>query len=113
MPNFSVNGTRKRIAQGTWQPPVRPGYPPAPVPPDDAGKLLAVYQTALIIGAALLEGATFFLAIAYFLEGQILSLIVAGVLMGLLVARFPTRSRVAGWIDRELERIDQERQGGS
>jgi hypothetical protein len=107
LPKLIIAGARKSIAHGTWRPP-RSEYfaPPVAVPPDDAGKLLMSFQTGLVVGAAMLEGPTFFVLIAYFLEGQILSLIAAGVLMGLLVARFPTRSSVSNWLDKQLELID-------
>jgi hypothetical protein len=107
MPVAVVAGARNRIVNGTF------GDPRIVVPPDDTGKLLGVYQTALIIGAALLEGPTFFLAIAYLLEGQIISLIAAGVLMGALAARFPTPARVTAWLDRQLSLIDQARQSST
>ena len=107
MPAVITAGARTRIARGTF------GDPRIAVPPDDTGKLLGVYNTALIVGAALLEGPTFFLAIAYFLEGQILSLVVAGVLLGALATRFPTLPRVTTWLDSQLGLIERERQGNS
>ena len=105
MPVAIVAGARTRIANGTF------GDPRVVVPSDDTGKLLGVYQTALIIWSALLEGPTFFLAIAYYLEGQIPSLVAGGVLTGLLAARFPTPARVTAWLDRQLGLIDQARHG--
>jgi hypothetical protein len=110
MPALCIAQARKRIAQGTWQPATRSGQAIS-VPPTDAGKLLAIYGTALIIGAALLEGPTFFLAIAYYLEGQLASLVAAGVLIGALAARMPTQARVGAWLERQLSLIEQERQG--
>jgi hypothetical protein len=105
MPAVITAGARIRIARGTF------GDPRIAVPPDDTGKLLGVYNTALIVGAALLEGPTFFLAIAYYLEGQILSLVVAGVLLGALATRFPTLLRVTTWLDSQMGLIERERQG--
>jgi hypothetical protein len=67
-----------------------------------------VYPTALIVGAALLEGPTFLLSIAYFLEGLVLDLVAAGVLLGALAARYPTRARVVGWLERQLALIARE-----
>jgi hypothetical protein len=99
MPLVTVAAARTRIARGSF------GDPQMVIPPDDRGKLLEVYQTALILGAALLEGSTFFLAIAYFLEGLVLDLVAAGVLLGALAARFPTRARVVGWLERQLDLI--------
>jgi hypothetical protein len=103
VPHFIIAGSRKRIAQGIF------GDPPVVVPPDDSGKLLMVYNTALIAGAAMLDGATYFLLIAYLLEGNLTTLIAASVLRGLLAARIPTRSRVARWVDWQLELLANER----
>jgi hypothetical protein len=108
LPSLVIAGARKRIVQGTFG-----SDPRVPIPPDDAGKLLAVYTTALIIGGALLEGPTYFLLIAYYLEGQIAGLVAAGALMGVLAARFPTQARVRAWLDRQLDLLAQERQAGA
>jgi hypothetical protein len=107
LPGVIIAGARSKIAKGTF------GDARVVVPPDDSGKLLMVYTTALIVGAAFLEGPTFYLAIAYYLEGQILSLIAAGLLLGALAIRFPTAARVTAWIDRQLGLLEQERQGNS
>ena len=70
VPNLLAAGFRQRIAAGTL-----------PLPGDDVG-WWAIYQARLIVGMALLEGAAFMQAIAYFLEGLPASL---GVALGLLV----------------------------
>jgi hypothetical protein len=112
IPAMVIAGARRRIAKGAWQPTTSPGDA-VPLPANNTVKLLAIYHTALIMGAAWLESQTFFLAIAYFREGQILSLVAAGVLIGALAARFPTQARVAAWLERQLGLIDQERQSST
>ena len=107
LPGVIIAGARSKIAKGTF------GDSRVVVLPDDSGKLLMVYTSALIVGAAFLEGPTFYFAIAYYLEGQILSLIGAGLLLGALAIRFPTAARVTAWIDRQLGLLEQERQGNS
>src|SRR5262249_19527040 len=66
VPGLVANSLRRRIAAGTWPP---PGAPSTPL--DDFGKLCALYQTRLLIGAALVEGGAFASLVAYLLEGNI------------------------------------------
>ena len=89
------------------------GVPPEPkqlYPAGFTGKLAQLYQTQLIIGAAMLEGAAFFATIAYMLERNPIALATAIVLLGALVARFPTSDRVNAWLDRQLGLLQEERQ---
>lgn len=72
--------------------------PPQPGP---AGPL-ALYQTRMIIGLAILEGAAFFNCIAYLLEGRWWTLLAVAVLVARMLASFPTRTRLRQWVaDRE------------
>ena len=77
----------------------------------DRGPWYAVYQTRLIIGMALLEGAAFLLTIAYLVEGYWLSIAGVVVLLAAMAARYPTRSGVDGWADRQQELLREERMG--
>jgi hypothetical protein len=79
---------------------------------DDLMLLGRVYTTTTIVGAALFEGGTFFLLVSYLVEGQMVSLIAAMAMTVAIALHFPTRSRVAAWIESKSERIDQERQFG-
>lgn len=65
--------------------------------------LFAIYQTQMIIGLAILEGAAFFNVIAYMLEGNVWSLGAAGGLIVVMLLTFPTRSRVAFWIENRMQ----------
>jgi hypothetical protein len=70
--------------------------------------LCGIYQTRLLISAALLEGVAFFALVAYMVEGQLLSLIEAvAFLMGLLL-QFPTRSKVERWIEKQQNLIQEQ-----
>ncbi len=67
------------------------------------GGWYGLYQTLLLLSIAPLEGATFALLIAYLLEGQPWTLLLAALpLVGILV-QFPTRERVEAWGDRQRE----------
>lgn len=67
----------------------------------------AGYQTSLIIGLALFEGAAFFNLIAFLVEGQMFSLAVAVVLIAAIIMALPTVGRVQDWIDAR-RRHDEE-----
>jgi hypothetical protein len=69
--------------------------------------LAASYLTRLIIGDALLEGAAFFNLVAYLIEQQVFSLAVAGALLLIILAQFPSLSRLTDWVERELATTEQ------
>lgn len=69
----------------------------------DVGSLCATYQTLLIISMAIIEGAAFLALIAYLVDGNVLTLGAALVLLAVLLAKFPTVSRVERWIEERRE----------
>ena len=56
---------------------------------------LAAFQTATIVGYALIEGAVFANLVAFMLTGSLISVAVAGVGIVLMIARFPFPGRIA------------------
>lgn len=76
----------------------------------DAGKLAQVYQTTTIVGCALLESAAFLALLAYLLEGQQVSLAVAGAMLLGVAAHLPIGGRLASWVERQLKLSDEEQQ---
>ena len=64
--------------------------------------LFGVYQTTLIVKAAMLEGATFLLLIMYMLEHSPWTLAVVVVFLLLILMQMPTPLGVEDWIDRQL-----------
>jgi hypothetical protein len=86
-----------------------PSEPKQLYPAGYTGKLAPLYQTQLIIGAAILESGAFFAAIAYMVERNPLALATAIVLLGALAARFPTADRINAWLDRQLGLLQEER----
>jgi hypothetical protein len=99
VPGRMVTGGRKGIAQG------KSSYGFAT---DEVGCLAGLYQSTMIVGLALLEGVAFFLLIAYLIEGELLSLVIAGFLLALMVLQFPQRSRVESWIEKQQEKLSEE-----
>ena len=114
VPRLVAQQNRRAIATGTW-PGMKGSSPATPTTHEaalqtDAGKLAMVYQTQLIIGAALNEGVTFFAAVAYLIGNNPIALGLGILLVGGLIARFPTKDRVALWIDRQHEQLILDKQ---
>ncbi|MDH3719329.1 MAG: hypothetical protein OES79_14515 [Planctomycetota bacterium] len=93
---------QQSLVQGTLKPP-----PNAPTGSSDVGLLAGVYQTRLIIAAAIIEGAAFLNLVAYLLEGHVWTLAATVVLLFILLMQFPTTGRVENWVSDELESVQQ------
>jgi len=65
----------------------------------------AIYQTQMIIGLALLEGAAFFNLIALMVEKSVASLGVVILLLSLMLLKFPTRDKVSFWVQDKLREM--------
>ena len=78
----------------------------------ETAALVDVYRTSRILGMAILEGAAFFAAVAYFIEGSAACLGAAMGLIGLILLGFPTRSAFEDWLDRHRARLRESRQFG-
>ena len=78
----------------------------------DVLPLTAIYQTRMIISLAILEGATFCACIAYMIERQTVALGLVVALLLLMLAQFPTVSRIATWTETELANIKNLKQLG-
>ncbi|MDA1231649.1 MAG: hypothetical protein O2856_12820 [Planctomycetota bacterium] len=64
-----------------------------------------VYQTQMIIGFALLEGAAFFNLVAMMMEHCVASIVVVTLLVLLMMAKFPTRETVSFWVQDKLREL--------
>ena len=103
VPKIQRDKMRQGIIEGkSWGP-----HPPAAVAKDlgDVGSLTSVYQTTLIVGAALLEGAAFYNLFAYLLERQTISVVCTAILIVAMLLKFPTRNAVQNWVEEELKRV--------
>lgn len=101
-----IRSARSRLVPGTW----RPVQEQSGCPGTEVEFLVATYQNQLIVGAALLEGACFLALMAYLTESHLASLAVAGMCLLGILARFPTAGGLADWVERQLQRIREERQ---
>lgn len=72
---------------------------PAGSPEDLNARLFPIFQTRMIVGLALLEGAAFFNLIAYLTEKQIWTLGIVGLLVLMMVMMFPTLNQFESWVD--------------
>jgi hypothetical protein len=70
--------------------------------------LLPQFQAQLIVGAAILEGATFFAGVVSLLLGGMIAPAIAILLMIVLAARFPTTTRAQLWLDQQREKLRDE-----
>jgi hypothetical protein len=106
LPRIISRRAMQQIAVGTWTPP--PNVDPASFS-SDAAKLVAIRQSSMIIGLALLEGTGIFGAIAFLLEGQPFVLVVPSVAIVLMIVQFPTEGKMRAWVSEQLERLGAER----
>jgi len=103
VPSLIVNSSVQRIARGTWTPGRQPmGQSP---PETDEGKLLQVFLTKTIVGNAILEGAAFFNLVAFILEGQLYSLVLAVLLLLGILASFPTSAGLTDFLETQTRRV--------
>ena len=103
-----VATARRDIRRG--MPDAGRGKSSAELADDAADQLVGFYQTRMIVGAALLEGAAFFLLTVLLLERSPWSLIAAVVMILGVAAHFPTQRSVAEWVEQQTSRMEEERQ---
>jgi hypothetical protein len=98
-----------KIAAATWRP--RPQASPGQLP-DDTSQLLTVFQTKLLVGYGMLEGASSFACVAYLVDRDAVSLGVVAATVLLMLLSFPTRGRLNSWLEQQQSRLDVQRQLG-
>jgi hypothetical protein len=114
VPRLLVASGRRKILRGHFSARVQPARF-LPTRGDlikrtgDAGRLAILFMDKTITGCVLLEGATFFLLLAFVVEGQMLAMWSAAVLILVMVAHFPTHAGVVGWIQSQLDWLQRER----
>ncbi|QDT44892.1 hypothetical protein Pan241w_50080 [Gimesia alba] len=74
------------------------------------GRFYATFMTRMIIGLALLEGAAMFNLVVFMVESQILSIVAVGILLLVMIASIPTKSKLDGWIRNQMENYNLEHQ---
>jgi hypothetical protein len=71
---------------------------------------LSAYMTRTIISAALFQGCMLFALVAFMLEGEIATLVLAGLLIPVLLFHLPTAARIRSWIRSQQEKQEAERE---
>jgi len=105
MPDSLIAAERRKLAQSPEN------SPQESRPSGEFVKFVGLYQTRMIISAALLEGSIFFFIIAYLVGGSLYCLLGALVLLGIMAIKFPSRDGVRRWVEEQRELLQQERMG--
>ena len=111
LPSLIVNAMLKRMADD--QQAAHNRTDANALPASAAESLLRCYITKTILIAAPLEGAAFFQLIAYLVEGQWWSLLVALMLVVGILLQFPTATRIQHWIENQLQKLKHMREGST
>jgi hypothetical protein len=109
VPSAVIKQSRSKLAAGTFASAPSGPFQKLIEKLGDAGALCNVYQTKMIIGAALWEGAAFFNIIAFLLEGRPIALVPVGAALLAIALKFPTASRLAEWVNSQLRLIAEEK----
>ena len=67
-----------------------------------------IFTTRMIIGLALLEGAAMLNIVAFIVESQLISFVAVGILLLVMIASVPTKSKLDGWIRNQMENYNLE-----
>lgn len=100
VPRMVADSSLRGLARSGASKPAGSGDPAA-----GSEQLLPLFQTQLIIGAAMAEGAAFLAGVAFLVEHHYLALGIAGVALAVLISRFPTADGVRAWLDDAMSRI--------
>ena len=67
--------------------------------------LYPAYLIQMIVGAAQIEGAAFFVLVSYMLDGQLWSMGLVVALLAMMAVSFPSMERVDAWADDQLRAL--------
>jgi hypothetical protein len=104
IPSLQTRSALRQILAGTWKIPA--GVPPTTYATSGA-KLMAVRQTTLTVGLALLNGPAYLGCIAYLLEAHPIALGVVAVAIVLMLWKFPSEGGVRIWLERQAEALNE------
>ncbi|HCO25028.1 MAG: hypothetical protein CME31_03700 [Gimesia sp.] len=74
------------------------------------GIFYQIFMVRMIIGLALLEGAAMINLVAVMVENQKLAFIPVAILLLVMIASMPTKSKLDGWIRNQMENYNLEHQ---
>ena len=105
---------RQRLAQGSTGTPPSTGKASgfgSEIAQAYTGQLASLLVSKTIISGALYEGAALFLAVAYLLNGGVLTAGCSLIMVAALLMQIPTNDRAQRWIEGQVRQIEQERVG--
>ena len=105
VPNVLAANWRQKIVRGVDPQPRAQLSSPQTIPGQSVD-WWGLYQTRMIIVAALLDEVIFFGLIAYLIEGPLWNLGIAALFLVGLALLFPTRERVERWISVQQELVE-------
>jgi hypothetical protein len=118
VPKLAMRRWHRQIAAGVWPALLAQGSDSLPAantkdvtPEEEIFRWWNMYPVALIVRCALIEGAAFFQCISYLIEGNVIALIAAVVLVAILVYQWPGRARIGRWVEAQQEAVEQIRRG--
>jgi hypothetical protein len=79
---------------------------------NDVRNLHDLYIVRTVVAVDFLQAAAVFLVVAYDKERDPLALVIAVLLTSMMAAYFPTRARIATWVERQLPQLEEDRQTG-
>ncbi|WP_339731282.1 hypothetical protein [uncultured Gimesia sp.] len=74
------------------------------------GNFYQIFMVRMILGMALLEGAAMLNLVAVLIENQMLAFVPVGILLLVMIASVPTKSKLDGWIRNQMENYNLEHQ---
>jgi hypothetical protein len=110
VPKLVTTQQIRQIAAGTWKAPPAARARWADDADTDVARLAQVYQLRTIIASALPEATAFLNLVAYQIEGQFFSLLIAAGLLLLIAAHFPRTDAVNNWMQDRLRDLEDLRQ---
>lgn len=76
----------------------------------DVRNLHDLYVVRTVVAIDFLQAAAVFLVVAYDKERDPMALFLAVLLTSMIAAYFPTRARIAKWVERQLPQLEEDRQ---
>ena len=104
VPGISLAAGRRRLAEEESAQPAKPGE----LEGEASMRWYGLRQTNLIMRTALFEGAAFGLLVAYLVEGQLWTALLALLFLPVILLHLPTRAAVEAWVERQRELAQQE-----
>lgn len=115
VPSVMLSHGRRKIANGAWPMTPKSGSSQSLMRLEragEAGKVWMMLSATTIVAAALIDGATLFLLIAYMIEQSLPAMVLAVAMILTLALHIPTRASAFRWVEDQLVLVRQQRDLG-